>query len=51
MSMSAPSIMEDVNRYAITPLVASTVVVGQATSWMKIEQTAVVRFRLVLSNS
>ena len=37
MSMSVPSLMEDVNRCAITPLVVSTVSVDQATSWMKME--------------
>ena len=37
MWMSVPSIMEDVNRYATTPLVVSTVVVVQAISWMKME--------------
>ena len=51
MSMSVPSIMKDVNRCAITQLVASTVFVGQATSWMKMEGTAVVRFILTWTSS
>ena len=34
--------MEDVNRYVIIPLVASTAAVGQATSWMGMDSTVVV---------
>ena len=51
MWMSVPSIMEDVNRCAITSLVISTVPVDQAISWMKKEGTAVVRFRLTLTSN
>ena len=46
--MSAPLIMEVVNNCAVTLLVVLFVPVGQATSWMKMEWTAVVRFRLPL---
>ena len=51
MSMSVSSIMEDVNRCAVIPLVVSSVPVDQAISWMKMEGTAVVRFILTLTSS
>ena len=46
MWMNVPLIMEVVNRCAVTLLVVLFVPVDQATSWMKIDWTAVVRFRL-----
>ena len=46
--MSAPLIMEVVNNCAVTLLVVLFVSVDQATSWMKMEWTVMVRFRLPL---
>ena len=40
--MSVPPTMGDVNRCVLTPLAASTAAVGQATSWMGMDSTAVV---------
>ena len=40
--MSVPPTMEDVSRCVLTPLVASTAAVGQATCWMGMDSTAMV---------
>ena len=41
--MSVPPTMEGVNSTVLTPLVASTAAVLQATCWMRMDSTAMVR--------